>query len=396
MAINRVRRFDASNIPKAYKTPEGFLRADSVVTRTGIFIYRNADGSLRRELRDHKQVFDSVSIDSIKMIPLTLNHPDTESRLVDASNVKQFQVGFTGENVRPDGENVRVPITITDGAAVAEVEAGKRGLSLGYDCDLIEEPGIYQGQRYDARQENILYNHLAIVDFPRAGENARIKIDSSDECDIENSTVSINERTGRMEKIKLDGLEYEAAPEVIKHVSRETARADEADAAVKTEKAAHDATKADRDTLKARVDSLEKEKTGLPDVVSAAVKSRLDLERKASIVLDGADVSAKSDIEIKTEIVKKVFPDAKLDGVSAEYLNARVDGAIESLDKEKRDLALGVSRQQSTLPPHQDGTGASDVESAEKKYADRIKNAYKADGCGKEKKDGSDWGSVSR
>lgn len=394
-AADRVVRFDVSNIPKTIKTPEGFLRTDSVVTRTGVFFYRNADGSPRRELRDHKQVFDSLSIDSMKMIPLTLNHPNTPSKLLDARNAKEFQVGFTGENVRPDGENIRVPVTVTDADAVSEIEKGKRGLSLGYDCDLIEEPGEYEGQRFDARQENIRYNHLAVVDIPRAGANAQIKLDCDDAFYIENSPEPTNERTAKMPlpKHKIDGIEYEASQEIINFIARETARADAAETALKTAKPELDKATAERDTFKARVDALESEKAKIPDLVAAAVATRLDLERKASVVLDGEDVSKVVDRDVKIKIITKIFPEAKLDAVSDDYLNARVDSAIDTLDVQKRAEALGKQRQDSAPVPKEGDQGnrgdgmEPDPEKAEGAYKKRICDAWKNDGCGT-KKDG--------
>ncbi len=40
---------------------------------------------------------------------------------------------------------------------------GWKELSVGYLVDTIEEPGEYNGERYDAIQTNIRVNHLAVV-----------------------------------------------------------------------------------------------------------------------------------------------------------------------------------------------------------------------------------------
>ena len=32
-------------------TPEGYIKARSIVTRCGVFLYKNADGTIRKELR---------------------------------------------------------------------------------------------------------------------------------------------------------------------------------------------------------------------------------------------------------------------------------------------------------------------------------------------------------
>lgn len=54
-----------------------------------------------------------------------------------------------------------------------------RELSLGYDLVLDETPGEWNGQPYDAIQTEIVINHLAIVREARAGEQARLNIDST-------------------------------------------------------------------------------------------------------------------------------------------------------------------------------------------------------------------------
>lgn len=393
----RVTRFDRSAIKNTVKTKDGFIKTDAVVTRTGIFIYHNEDGTIRRELRDHREVFNADSLETLKMIPLTNDHPPTETKLLTPENAKQYQVGFTGENVRADGENVRIPISITDASAIHEVESGKRGLSLGYECDLVNESGEYEGVRYDCKQTNIRYNHLAIVNSPRAGENARINLDSADIDDVQTTK---SQKEAVMPKVRIDNIEYDAAQEVINFLSKETARADSAESATKSEIAAHDKTKAERDTLKARVDALETELKKVPELVAAGVKARIELERKAAVVLDekDRDVSALSDEDVKKKIVLAVFPDAKLDGVSADYLNARVDSAIEAFDKIKRDTAMASQRQASAPRSDSSGQEEASVEAAEKRYRDRIREAYKTDGdgCGSKSVEKKDTGSIRK
>jgi len=396
----KVVRFDRSQVVNTTKTKEGFIKTDAVVTRTGIFIYYNADGTIRRELRDHREVFNSDSLDTMKMIPMTNDHPQTETRLLTPANVKQFQVGFTGENVRADGENVRIPVTITDEATINAVESGKKGLSLGYECDLIDEQGDYEGMRFDYKQSNIRYNHLAIVHSPRAGENARL--DSADiDIDVEDKNKSQSKKEAVMPKVRIDGCEYEASQEVINFLTKETTRADSAENLVKTEKSAHDKTKADLDSQTARADGLDKEKANIPVVIAAAVADRIALERKAVVVLDekGAEgIDKLSDVDIKKKIILAVFPEAKLDEVSTDYLNARVDSAIEMKDKIVRADAMADQREKSAPKLDSKGGDEDGAEGAEKRYAAGVKNAWKtkADGCGSKEKDDKNAGSIQR
>jgi hypothetical protein len=176
-------RWDRATIrKKPVRTPEGFLKVEASATRTGVFNYRNGDGSIRRELRHPKDVLEGSSLDSMKMIPVTNGHPPTI--LVDSGTARRFSVGSTGENVRPDGTFLVVPIVITDQDAIADIEAGRRFVSMGYQADLLPERGKYDGEEYDARQTKIRYNHLALVDAARAGPDATVHMDAADAVQV--------------------------------------------------------------------------------------------------------------------------------------------------------------------------------------------------------------------
>lgn len=166
-------RTDLAQLPRVTRTPEGYLRGDAIVTRVGVFKYQNADGSIRAELRHPDDVLND-SLKSLRMVPITIDHPDEP---VSVANAARYSVGSTGEYVRRDGNNVIVPLTITHADAIRAVSSGKRELSLGYSLDLIREDGVYEGERYTHRQTNITYNHLAIVDVARAGQAARLNLD---------------------------------------------------------------------------------------------------------------------------------------------------------------------------------------------------------------------------
>ena len=58
-------RYDTVPI-HAQKTDEGFIRDKPVIGRTGVLVYRNADGSERREYRPPEEAFDKDSLASLK------------------------------------------------------------------------------------------------------------------------------------------------------------------------------------------------------------------------------------------------------------------------------------------------------------------------------------------
>lgn len=182
-----VRRFDAGAVSNVEITPQGFLRCDGSITRTGVFTYRNADGSLRRELRLPEEVFKRDAVDSFALAPLTNNHPGEG---LNPTNTGKFQVGSI-VNPRRDENRVIARVQITDAKAIKDVQDGKTQLSCGYDVDL--EPtggitmgleGIADGQRFDVIQRNISGNHVAIVDSGRAGSGIGLRLDHDDAIQV--------------------------------------------------------------------------------------------------------------------------------------------------------------------------------------------------------------------
>lgn len=179
---------DAQRIDKALiigsikKTDDGYLQGNAVVARSGILEYFEG-GKVVRELVTDEELARADSLISLKMKPVTNGHPSV--KLVTSQNVKQFQCGFTGENVVCEDGRLVTPITINDNVAITDVEVNKRRqLSCGYICDEIEEPGVWNGQPYDRKQTNRRYNHVALCDHARAGSVASLHLDASDvyEC----------------------------------------------------------------------------------------------------------------------------------------------------------------------------------------------------------------------
>lgn len=159
-----------------HSSREGFFYDEPILTRTGIFDYKNPDGSIRRELRLPEQVFDPESLSSYQGKPVVITHDAGE---INKDNVRWEQVGNILTEGYRDGDTVRAKIVINDIDSVKS--SGLRELSLGYFNDLIEKPGEWNGQHYDAIQTNIRVNHLAVVAVARAGDAARLNLDSKDQ-----------------------------------------------------------------------------------------------------------------------------------------------------------------------------------------------------------------------
>lgn len=320
-------RYDRAPI-KAIRTDEGFIKDTPVLTRTGVFVYRNADGSERREYRPPEEVFKADSLAAYAGIPITKGHPGK----VTSANAANHTIGTVLTPARQDGDNLIADIVIHN---VAAVNAGNKELSVGYELDLDETPGIApNGERYDAIQRNIKPNHLAIVRKGRAG-NARLNMDGNEE-DAETSNGDVN-----MTKLRLDnGIEYDAAPEVIQAYNK--LNQDKAEIVAAKDKAEARADSAEADLKKLQ----EAQEQFKQDAISQA-RERLNLEAVAK----AHNVEFKQDTtdrDIKAAVVKAIRGDSlTLDGKSDDYVAAAFDMAITA--KEEADKASKVAGQRQDM-----------------------------------------------
>jgi hypothetical protein len=394
-----VKRWD-SLVPSRWmtepfiRTNDGFLKGRAIVTSVGVFTYQNKDGTVTRELRPPEEVFDSVSLESMKMKPVANDHP-TEK--ITDGNVKKYQVGSLGSNpssntqIRSwegytpqdeltDGFHVAIDMIIHDGDAINDVLNGKRALSMGYECEIEQaEPGaVWCGMAYDCIQRKIRYNHCAIVDAARAGDAASIRLDSADAVLFIDRDHHTYQEDKTMKKIRIDGVEYDGDERLIQFYQEQKTRADAAEKALETAKAdqksALSTMEAERDTYKERADKAEKE---LKEAKAAATDTkRIDEAVKAKLVLmdaanrAGVDVKEDmSDTEIKKAVVLAKFPAAKLDGKDDAYITARFDAALEALENEVDANAREVAADSSLNAGSED---RNDVDSAYKNMWGRM------------------------
>lgn len=326
-------RYDRTEIT-ATRTDEGYLVDTPIVGRVGIQLYKNADGTIRRELRPAEEVFHADSLKSFAGKPVTDEHPGEP---VTAKNAKRLSVGTMQGEGKQDGDNVVAPIIIHDGEMIDKVmKGGKRELSLGYKVDLEETPGVWNGQEYDAIQRNIRVNHLAIVPRGRAG-NARLNLDRHDAVSF--NPQEENAMPENLSRIRLDsGLEYQAAPEVIVEVEKLRSDKAELTTSVDALKKQIDTVAAERDTLKSQVQSADKVRSDAWEAARAEVKARAELDKVAeTFKVDG---TGKTDREVKELVIKSLRTDADLTGKSEDYVNAAFDLTVSL----KNDATMAAQR----------------------------------------------------
>ena len=382
--MDKAVRFDNSRFDKYEITPEGFLRVDAFATRVGVFTYRKADGSVVRELRPPEEVFHPDSIKSLRQLPVTNDHP---SELLTSKDAKKYMVGSTGENVDKADQFLKTSVTVYDADTIEDIKAGKQEVSCGYESELEESPGVFQGEKYDVIQRNIRYNHLAIVNKGRAGPDVRLRMDSNSAVLQEGVA---NEKEKQMEKISIAGKEYDCSPELaaaIKGMMAQQGEMDskmaglqkQVDAFAPKQEEMNQMAQA-KDALQAKCDSLEeklkaKMDSADPKKVDELVKKRLHVMTVATKVLPKeTKLDGKSDLEIMKEVVAAKAPKANLEGKSETYIQVRFDSIAEDVEANaEAEAELAKSKEKAV---RQDAAVPSSEE-ARKKMIEESQSSWK-------------------
>lgn len=317
---NRMLRIDnIGTFIEPERLPNGFMRIPAAITRTGIFSYRLGNGQVRRELRRKQDVLKSDSLDTLKALVVTNEHP-MEGR-VTPKNAKQEQVGFSSERldvekVSDEEAIINTILTVTAQDALDAIEKGKRQISCGYDCELDFTPGEHSVfGTYDAIQKNILYNHISIVDRARGGSVLSLHLDSeAGICD--NPIIELPEDTM---KVKVDGKEFEVEEELGKKIND----------MLEKSKVKEDGLKAAEITVKTVTDKLDSD---------ADLKKLSKVEEKIDALFSRAN-EARKKLNLDSNQLQ-----AKLDQSEREIADLKTKNDAFKADAEKREAAEIASR----------------------------------------------------
>lgn len=347
-----MQRYDNYSF-QAIKTDEGFIKDSPIIGRTGILVYMNADGSTRREYRPPEEAFNADSLASIRGKPITMGH---HGLVTNETYSQSKPIGTVLSDGKQDGNNIRADVVIYD------LNTDDRELSCGYQTDLEETSGVTpEGERYDAIQRNIVYNHLAIVPRGRAG-NARLNMDGEQILESEVDKMS--------KKIKLDnGIEYDVPAEVEVAFGAMVAKADEQKKELDAMTAKFDSATAEIEKLKQDAAKAEADfKAKFDEAVKTTIELR-EIARKHGV--EKAD--ELSNDEIKKAVVAKVHPKLSLDGKSAEYIEVAFDLAKDT--EVQHEDAMAEQRKALNGEVHQDTELSLDDVKA--KFAESEAKLYK-------------------
>lgn len=386
-------RLDRGKIGEYRIDHNGSLIVAGALTRTGVFTYKHQDGSVTRELRHPDDVKDAKSVASFIQVPITDEHP-TEGR-VTPENVRKLQVGNVGDTVRVDGDLLVADLVIRDKDAIAKVRGddgpAKRELSCGYQAEVIEESGTYNGEKYDHRQTNIVGNHIALVRAGRAGSEVRILMDSADAMLVDDDTAWADvsphlfnpdhepggpgnkNDTGRQHEetdmkdvtIKFKGVEAGdfkvdasdiTVPEGDAVKTAESLVQNIYDAAeiITSQQGEIDTLAGERDTLQNQLDESESISPERLNALSEQRRVIMDVAEHVGFPLD--KLATLDNEEIKSLVVRKDDSDMPED-VSPEYVDGCFRGIQRKMDKEGESKKKMASLGDATRPVRTDSDG---------------------------------------
>lgn len=323
------------------------LRVDGHISRIGIQTYHDGIEE-RREYRDPVEVFDAASLDSMRGMPITVQHP---RGLVTPRTWKRDAVGTVDSDVRQseDGQHVAASLWVHEDSAIRKIESGELvELSVGYTAKLDMTPGSTPtGEHYDARQTEIRGNHVALLKAgqARGGSTVALRLDSQgDEIwHADDDGEGCRGAQPMKQTIRIDGTDYEVeaadtglakAVEIIVAARDEMkARADKADAE-------RDAVKADADALQVKVD--------------AAEKAEADRRREATIAdakrLAGEDLKIDDDDdEPKIRRAALEAKGVKLDEKDDQYVAFRFEHEVERIDADATERHDAIERSRKVI-----------------------------------------------
>lgn len=88
---------------------------------------------------------------------------------------RDIKIGAVSGEVKLEEPYLTADIKIYDKGAIEEItQKGIVDLSPGYKAYYKKEAGEYNGEKYEFKQEDIKYNHLAVVENGRSGKNVKI------------------------------------------------------------------------------------------------------------------------------------------------------------------------------------------------------------------------------
>jgi hypothetical protein len=353
-----VSRYDFAPITGSETTEEGYLRVWCRAARTGTQLYRRADGSQVREYRPPEEVSNPDSLTTFGMKPATWGHPPV---LLDSANTKQFQIGYSGSQVRYNDGFVEVALVVTDQDAIEKIKRkDATEVSAGYKVDFDPTPGLTpEGEEYAGVQRNIRVNHIAIVPRGRAGPEVRLLMDRMDAADAVSFDPEWIRDSGSalqacqpaspvMATVKLDGLEIDLPAEAataVQSFARDMGRQlkavtderDELSSKLDALQADLDSVSFEKETAEGRADALEERLAEIDAGASRIDTAELDqlvaarlatLQKLAPAFAEDFHFDGIDDAALYTQAFENLTGSAPREDAEPAYIQGVVEGIL--------------------------------------------------------------------
>ncbi|ABR46646.1 conserved hypothetical protein [Alkaliphilus metalliredigens QYMF] len=325
------QRYDRVEVNMMQEDGRGFLNYSLAAVKPGVYPYMDYEsGQVIYELKHPDDLIKVV--EQLNNLPITDGHP---YELISAHNSKELVAGWTHEKAEMQDVTMVNKATVFDAKLIADIVTGlKKECSLGFECRVIDESGVYEGQKYDRRQTDFKFNHLAMVKKGRCGPECSARTDEKESFAVQIRTDEIEnykEKEGMKEmKIRLDGVEYEVPEVVATRVTALETKSDELTKQVGQLEGKLDGKEDEIKKLQEKKDELEKNQ--LSEIkLDQAIEARLKVVQDAAIILDpDYDFKGKKPREIKVDCIKVLGDESFTgEGKSEEYIDARFDTIVD-------------------------------------------------------------------
>lgn len=325
--MGRIKKNSRFNVMRQNETPEGFLDLTGYISQADepmeYIDYLNE--KVTREVIPLEEL-EKASPQATGLI-MTDNHP---WEFLNSSNATLYTRGFVINNYGIEDKKIKVDIRVIDKDVIKDIKLGKKEqFSIGYYCDIIEEPGITEtGERYDVKQVALKLNHFSIVPTGRAGEKIGIiKLNNKDE-NVSYEKGMFKKENGGDEKmaIKYNGKDMEAAELHAELILRDK------ELIQKTNEA--EALKGEMAGLKTTNEELVEKVNGIDNKVNSEVVARLNsvIEVAKMTGEDTDDLLKLNSVELKKKVINSAFPNMDLEGKTEAFLEGLYEGAKTRLN----------------------------------------------------------------
>jgi len=383
-------RYDRGTI-EILERGDGFLRTRVSIARAGVFPYLTPTGEIRMEAKLPEDIFSEITIRSAKGVPVTDGHPPYADNkgMVNTTNWQKYVKGALGDTIIVRDGLMEAMETIFDAALIADLECGNKvETSIGFRTVVDYTPGEFEGQRYDAKQTDIIINHVAHVEKGRAGESVRAYLDSADgKYAVQIDDNKTTRRDSKMDSKIIEGIKkFLALLGITTDETADKAGADgeKPDKGADSEPGASaNEPKGDSDKELEGLKKLVKEQQAKIDALEAVNKKHKDAQVKA-------DEESRIDEAVKKRMglidaAKSVVPDFKHDGLSDREIKLAVIGRVLPYDKAVKtdeldvlyidarfDAAMSLAKEKANITGDTAPEGRIDEAAIEKKKAGRL------------------------